>query len=230
MTKCTALAIGIGTGGAVFFAAGLATDGLLRALAWWVTLACALSAFAYLTNRPGVYGKRDGRLVPWRAIATLPFLFAYGVAATIRTYARNYPAWNEVMPGLFVGGRVAAADLPPGTAQVIDFTSEVPAPADIRSRSGYRGHPVLDGGWPPDEMSFTALARELAEASGPRYLHCISGRGRAPTAAAAVLLARGTAGDVATAVELVKKGRPATSLTRTDIAFLERIAPKLTDA
>lgn len=229
MTKCTALAIGIGTGGAVFFAAGLATDGLFRVLAWWVTLACALSAFAYLTNRPGVYGKRDGRLVPWRAIATLPFLFAYGVAATIRTYARNYPAWNEVVPGLFVGGRVAAADLPPGTAQVIDFTSEVPAPADIRSRSGYRGHPVLDGGWPPDEMSFTALARELAETSVPLYLHCISGRGRAPTAAAAVLLARGTAGDVATAVELVKKGRPATSLTATDIAFLERIASKLRD-
>jgi len=230
VTKCRVLAAGIGAGGALFFAVGLATDGVARLLAWWVTLACTLSAFAYLTNRPGVYGKRDGRLVPWRAIATLPFLVAYGIAATIRTGMRSHPTWNEVTPGLFVGGRVPAAELPPGTAQVVDFTSEIPAPATVRRHRGYRGHPVLDGGWPPDETSFAALVRELAGASGPLYLHCISGRGRAPTAAAAVLLARGAASDVATAVELVKKGRPATALTQTDIAFLERMAPRLTDA
>ena len=227
MTKSRVLAAGIGAAGALFFAVGLATDGVARGLAWWVTLACTLSSFAYLTNRPGVYGKRDGRLVPWRAVATLPFLVAYAGAATIREWRRSHPAWSEVVPGLFVGGRVPVAGLPPGTEQIVALTSEVPAPADVRRHRGYRGHPVLDGGWPPDEASFAALARELAGASGPLYLHCISGRGRAPTAAAAVLLARGVAGDVATAVELVKKGRPATALTRTDLAFLERVAPRL---
>jgi hypothetical protein len=228
VTKCRILAAGIGAGGAFFFAVGLATNGVARMLAWYVTLACTLSAFAYLTNRPGIYGKSDGRLVPWRAVATLPFLVAYGIAALIRTSMRSYATWNEVEPGLFVGGRVPAAELPPGIARVVDFTSEISAPADVRCHSGYRSHPVLDGGWPPDETSFTALVRELAGESGPLYLHCISGRGRAPTAAAAVLLARGTAGDVATAVELVKKGRPATALTHTDLAFLERVAPQLT--
>lgn len=227
MTKCRVLAAGIGTAGALFFAVGLAADGVSRVLAWWVTLACALSAFAYLTNRPGVYGKLDGRLVPWRAVATLPFLVAYAIAATIRQGRRSHPAWSEVVPGLFVGGRVSAAGLPPGTERIVDLTSEIPAPADVRRHRGYRGHPVLDGGWPPDEKSFSALTRELAGTSGPVYLHCISGRGRAPTAAAAVLLARGVASDVATAVELVKKGRPVTVLTRTDLAFLERVAPRL---
>ena len=69
--------------------------------------------------------------------------------------------------------------------------------------------------------------QDLQQATGPLYLHCISGRGRAPTAAAAVLLARGTVRDVSSAIELVKKGRPATSLTGTDVAFLERVAPRL---
>lgn len=228
MTKPRVLAAGIGAAGALFFALGLAGGGPARVLAWWVTLACALSAFAYLTNRPGMYGKRDGRLVPWRAIATLPFLVAYAVAAAIRDWRRSHPAWNEVAPGLYVGGRVPVAGLPLGTERIVDLTSEIPAPADVRLHRGYCGHPVLDGGWPADEVRFAALARELADASGPIYLHCISGRGRAPTAAAAVLLARGVSGDVSAAVELVKKGRPATALTRTDVAFLERVAPRLT--
>ena len=102
VTKCRILAAGIGAGGAFFFAVGLATNGVARMLAWYVTLACTLSAFAYLTNRPGIYGKSDGRLVPWRAVATLPFLVAYGIAALIRTSMRSYATWNEVEPGLFV--------------------------------------------------------------------------------------------------------------------------------
>lgn len=227
MTKCRVLAAGIGSAALLFFAIGLSSEGLARALSWWVALACGLSATAYLANWPGIYGKRDGRLVPWRTAATLPFIAAYRVAATIRRLIRTHETWNEVAPGLFVGGRVSAQELPPGTQQVIDLTSEVPAPAGVRLHRGYRGHPVLDGGWPSDESAFCALARELAAATGPLYLHCISGRGRAPTAAAAVLLARGTVRDVSSAIELVKKGRPATSLTGTDVAFLERVAPRL---
>lgn len=227
MTKCRVLAAGIGSAALLFFWIGLASEGLTRALAWWVTLACSLSAAAYLANWPGIYGKRDGRLVAWRTAATLPFVAAYRAAATIRRLIRTHDNWNEVAPGLFVGGRVSAEELPPGTQQIVDLTSEVPAPADLRAHRGYRGHPVLDGGWPSDEGAFCTLARELAAARGPLYVHCISGRGRAPTAAAAVLLARGTARDVPSAIELVKQGRPATSLTRTDVAFLERIAPRL---
>ena len=63
MTKCRVLAAGIGSAALLFFWIGLASEGLTRALAWWVTLACSLSAAAYLANWPGIYGKRDGRLV-----------------------------------------------------------------------------------------------------------------------------------------------------------------------
>ena len=64
-------------------------------------------------------------------------------------------------------------------------------------------------------------------ASGGVYLHCEEGRGRAPTVAAAVLMARGIARDVDTALELVVKARPVACPTRTDRRFLERIAPRL---
>jgi protein-tyrosine phosphatase len=87
--------------------------------------------------------------------------------------------------------------------------------------------PVLDGSFPHDEDLFLELLEEMVVTTGSIYIHCISGRGRAPTAAAALLLARGIADAPAAAIEMVRKGRPVTALTRTDVRFLERIAARL---
>jgi protein-tyrosine phosphatase len=57
--------------------------------------------------------------------------------------------------------------------------------------------------------------------------HCESGKGRAPTAAALALIAREVASDPATALELVRKGRPSSAPTRVDLDFVERIARRL---
>jgi protein-tyrosine phosphatase len=57
--------------------------------------------------------------------------------------------------------------------------------------------------------------------------HCESGRGRAPTAAALALIARGVASDPPAALELVRKGRPSAAPTRVDLEFIERIAKRL---
>jgi protein-tyrosine phosphatase len=193
----------------------------------WIGLACALVALAYLRNRPQIFGKQAGRLGTWRVLPVLPYVAAFRVAMWLRRARERGPAWHEVVPGLYVGARVPAAALPSGLELVVDLTSEWPAHASVRGLAGYRCLPVLDGSTPPCEEGFLDLVCEVALAEGAVYLHCEEGRGRAPTLAAAVLLARGVAADVASALELVCKARPVARPTRTDRRFLERIAPRL---
>jgi protein-tyrosine phosphatase len=90
---------------------------------------------------------------------------------------------------------------------------------------------VLDGGVPPDVARFLALVREVANLSGGDALvHCDSGRGRAPTFAAAVLVARGLARDAAQAVAALRALRSVVAPTRSDVAFLEAAVSELVPA
>ena len=230
MTKPRFLATAIGGAGAACAALAIAAPSPLRWLLAWIALACGVVACAYLANRPGVFGKRDGRLSGWRALPVLPYLVAYRIAVAVRDARRRYAAFDEVAPGLYVGARIDASRLPPGTELVVDLTSEVNEPAGLRRHPGYRGLPVLDGSIPPDEARFLELVSEMAAAEGGVYVHCISGRGRAPTAAAAVLIARGVADGPAAAFELLRKGRPVVKPTRSDVWFVERIAARLRGA
>jgi protein-tyrosine phosphatase len=230
MTKPRLLATAIGGAGGACATLALAVPFPLRWLLLWTALACGLVACAYLANRPGVYGKRDGRLSWWRALPVLPYLIAYRIAVWVRDARRRYATFDEVAPGLYVGARIDASRLPPGTELVVDLTSEVSEPEDLRRHTGYRGLPVLDGSVPPDEERFLELVFEMATATGGVYVHCISGRGRAPTAAAAVLIARGVADGPGAAFELLRKGRPVVKPTRGDVWFVERIAARLAGA
>ncbi len=227
MTKPRKLALGIGFAGLVCLGLAAAAPSFWRALAVWTALACFIASFVYLTNQPRLLGKRGGRVSWWRVLPLLPYLVAFRIAMVLRRSRQRGPDWHEVVPGLAVGARVPAAALPPGLEVVVDLTSEWPAPADVRRLPGYRNHPVLDGSFPPCEESFLSLVTELAGTRGGVYIHCEEGRGRAPTAAAALLLARGIAHDVDGAMELVSKARPVARPSRTDRGFLERIAPRL---
>lgn len=227
MTKPTVLASSIGAAGLACGALAWASSGPARAFWLWLALSCLLATLAYLGNWPGLHGKRGGRMVWWRALPALPFLLAYRIGVAVRRARRRGAAWNEVSPGLYVGERPGGDPLPPGLELIVDLTSELSAPSALRHHPGYRGLPVLDGSVPPDDASFLELVEEMAAAQGGVYVHCIGGRGRAPTAAAAVLLARGVADGPAAALELVRKGRPAARPTGTDVAFLERLAPRL---
>jgi hypothetical protein len=227
MSKPVKLAVGIGGAGLLCAALGLRLAAPWSWLLGWTALSCFLSAGAYFWNRPEVYGKRNGTLVAWRALPLLPFLLAFRISMVIRRAQQRGPDWHQVVPGLWVGARVSAARLPPGLELVVDLTSEWPVQGAVRSFPGYRCLPVLDGSHPPDDERFLALMDEILLASGGVYVHCEEGRGRAPTLAAAVLMARGIVLDVDAALELVRKARPSARPTRTDRGFLERIAPRL---
>src|SRR5262249_10534723 len=85
----------------------------------------------------------------------------------------------------------------------------------------------LDGAEPPSREAFLAVVRDLRDVTGGILVHCDSGRGRAPTMAAALLIARGLAPDVDSALALVREGRPVSSPTGGGVGFLRSVRRSL---
>jgi hypothetical protein len=222
------IALGIGVAGVGCGVLALESAGVVR-LAWaWTAGSCAVATAAYLLNRPEWLGKRNGRLAP-RALLILPYLVAFRIACGLIRRFRPPDAPTEIVPGLWVAGRIDARTFPAGVTYVVDLVAEYDAPGWERALPGYRALPVLDGGEPPDAAAFLALIRELRDVTGVILVHCDSGRGRAPTVAAAILVARGLAPDVDAALGLVRERRPVSSPTRVDVAFLRTVSPALRD-
>jgi len=225
--KPTKIAIGIGAAMLPCAVLAVASTGAVRVLAAWTAIACATTCAAYLRNRPQWLGKRDGA-VSARAFVVLPYLIAFGIACRLMRWWRGADQPTRVAPGIWVGGRVTAPALPPGVTIVVDLVAEYAADRRIRTLPGYRGLPVLDGGVPPDADAFLALVREVAvTGSGDVLVHCDSGRGRAPTFAAALLVVRGLAPDVASALAVLRAERAVVAPTRCDLEFLDGVAARL---
>jgi protein-tyrosine phosphatase len=227
MSKPRVLTLGIGAAGIACTGIALASSGLAAAFSAWCALSCLAVSGAYLLNRPGVYGKRDGVLPWWRVLLLGPFLAAFWIGWGLRNLFRSKPRYHLVAPDLWVGGRVDAPDLPTGVKLVVDLTSELWGPRAVRQMPGYRCFPVLDGSYPHDEEAFLELLAEVADAPGGVFVHCESGKGRAPTMAALLLLARGLVDSPEAALEWVQKRRPTASPTRADVAFIRRLARRI---
>lgn len=227
VTKPNKIALGIGVAGSVCAAAAWMVTGVAGLLLAWTTAACAIAAAAYVANRPDWFGKRDGRLT-WRSVPAAPYLVAFRFACATMRWWRPKDRPTLVAPGVWVGGRVQGA-LPAGVTRVVDLVAEFTEPAAARARAGYCSLPTLDGGVPPDRARCLALLTHLArDGDGAGVLvHCDAGRGRAPTFAAALLVARGIAPDVAAALRLVCARRPVSHPGAVDVAFLRAIEPGL---
>jgi hypothetical protein len=227
VTKPAKIAAGIGAAALACGVVALVTSGIARVAAVWTALACVIACAAYLFNRPMWLGKRDGRLAP-HAVLILPYLVAFRIACALMRRVRPADRPTEVAPGVWVGGRVSSGSLPPRTAYVVDLVAEYPADRAVRALRGYRGLPVLDGGYPASVPGFLTLMAELArDRDGDVVVHCDSGRGRAPTIAAALLVVRGLAPDVDAALESIRSARPVVAPTRSDRGFLARVEADL---
>lgn len=233
MTKPQLLAVGIAGAGALFavLASRAASLGVVVML-WWIAFACFMVAGAYAFNLPEIFGKRDGRLSTGRALLLLPYLLAFRIACALMRWWRGLPVLSRVAPGVYVGGRLRLRDLPADTALIVDLTCELSEPRALRAHPGYRCHPVLDGGAPPEaeDYSLLALLDEVARTRGAAVVHCESGKGRAPSVAALVLIARRVAPDVSTALAMIRAARPWAAPTLVDYRFMERIAARLAPA
>src|SRR5262249_53267126 len=112
MTKPGKIALGIAVATIATGVAAAASAGIVRVLAAWTTLACAVASAAYVVNRPGWLGKRDGCL-SFGAVVVLPYLAAFGVACRLMRWWRPPDRPTRVAPGLWVSGRVTSANVPP---------------------------------------------------------------------------------------------------------------------
>ena len=226
MTKPVAIAIGVGAASLPCAGVAVVSHGVVRVLAAWTAAACVVAALAYLRNRPQWLGKRDG-IVSARALVVLPYLVAFRIACRLMAWSRGADAPTRIAPGLWVSGLIGAATLPPDVTTVVDLVAEYAAERGVRGLAGYRCLPVLDGGFPPDLDEAVALVCEVAAQPGEVLVHCDSGRGRAPTFAAAILVARGQATDAADALALLRARRSVVAPTRSDLAFLDAILPRV---
>lgn len=210
--------------GALFVALSLAamTLPLLYGGAWWALVWPAGSGLvvggAYLAGWPGVLGKReDGRLSALALLVLLPYpAFTYAVWHMQRLLTSE-DACNEVHPGLWVGRRPYAHELPEGTARVVDVTCEFPLHASVRAKftppGGYRCVRTLDG-TPPSPAQLVAAADWILAADGPVYVHCAAGHGRSATVAAAALIKKGVVDSPEAAEAVMQKARPGVHINR----------------
>jgi protein-tyrosine phosphatase len=226
VTKPGKIAAGVGVAAVTCALLAARTSGIARVWWVWTAIACTIASAAYVANRPGWLGKRAGTFA-WRALALAPYLVAFRVACMIMRWWRPPDTPSPVAPGLWVAGRIGLEALPARVVYVVDLVAEYPAPRALRALPGYRSLPVLDGGYPSDTRQFLALVEELCRADGDVLVHCDSGRGRAPTMAAALLIARGLAPDAGAALARVRSCRSVAAPTRSDVTFLTATTPAL---
>ncbi|HTU93187.1 MAG TPA: hypothetical protein VMF69_24115, partial [Gemmataceae bacterium] len=135
---------------------------VLQGAGWllmWPSLSFLVVAAAYAGLGPCLLGKRgDGSMALWAVFLLLPYLLlTWSLWYVQRRFSRE-PCCNEITPGLWIGRRAIAQELPPRIDLVIDLTAEFPEPRRIRSGRPYFCLPILDGSVPPENE-----LRELVE-------------------------------------------------------------------
>jgi protein-tyrosine phosphatase len=191
---------------------------------FWPAISFLIAAAGYAGLGPWVFGKRsDGTLAPVAVVLLLPFLlFTWSIWHGQRLLTRE-PACCEVVPGLWLGRRPLAHELPEGVDLVVDLTAEFAEPARVRIGRSYVSLPTLDSSV-PDAAAFRAMVHRVADHGGPVYIHCALGHGRSGMFISAVLLRRGHAADVREALALVRRVRAAVRLKPEQRRLLERFA------
>ena len=115
---------------------------------------------AYLVGAPRALGKRaDGTIsiVAWLFWAPV-FLYQWIAHEVIRRFSTE-PVATEVGPGVWVGRRPRAHELPDGVAIVVDLCAEFAAARGVRSHARYLAVPTLDASSPSRPTSHESSTR-----------------------------------------------------------------------
>ena len=187
-----------------------AGHGLPGLLLIWTGAAFLIVAAGYAGVGPAVFGKQpDGRLQPGRRLLLLPYLLLIELLWHGQRLFQRAPGSHEVAPGVWLGRRPLAGELPAGVRLVVDLTCEFPRGALLEGAE-YCSLPCLDAA-APDPAAFAATVNRASQAEGV-YIHCALGHGRSATLAAAVLVARRIAASAEEAERMLTRIRPGVGL------------------
>ncbi len=199
---------------------------VIKWLLIWSAISFMIVGMGYVWFGPGVLGKRsDGKMDKFRVLVLLPFFLLIWAKWWIQKLLAKEECWNRIIPDLYLGRRAYANELPDDIKMIVDLTAEFPAPKNIEFMTIYLCCPTLDN----SAMSLKqliGLVNSIITCRGGVYIHCAQGHGRSATVVAAVLLAKGVAGDANEAVELIRKARPNIRLNRYQQRLLDRFVEK----
>jgi protein-tyrosine phosphatase len=204
------VALGVGLGGVAL-------------ILLWPGVSFGVLGTAYAGLGACVLGKQlDGRMAWWAVVLMLPYLLLTWAVWHLQRRMSKEACCNEVVPGLWVGRRPYAKEVPPDVGLVVDLTAEFPEPRGVRAGKSYVCLPILDASIPGEE-ALRGLIETVAAWRGRTYLHCALGHGRSAMVAAGVLVKRGIAENVRQAVKIVRQARPGARLKRPQWQLLEKI-------
>ncbi|MBT6176751.1 MAG: hypothetical protein HOI23_05850 [Deltaproteobacteria bacterium] len=200
----------------------IATGGL-NYLLMWPALSLITVAGAYSGIGAGVFGKRaDGTMRPFNRLLMLPFCIPYELAWKLYL-SKQEPAWHLITPGLWLGRRVRAEELPNGVGLVVDVTAEFESFKTVRENYTYWTLPTLDARTASTEKFKELSERIAAWSQSGVYIHCAKGRGRSTTLLVAVLLERNHVQSIDEAMNLIRSHRPQVRLHKPQRKVLESL-------
>lgn len=179
--------------------------------ALWPVLSLGVMVLAHVKIGAGIFQKHGGQLPLRTRLALAPVLI--GQRLSLRHYARQCRAWDEVAPGVWIGRlldeREARDAIARGVTAVLDLTGEFSEATAFLGATRYRNIPVLDLTAPTPEQ-LHAMAEFIASESarGIVYVHCKIGYSRSAAAVGAWLLASGRARTVEDVVAHLERVRP----------------------
>jgi membrane-associated phospholipid phosphatase len=180
--------------------------------AWllWPATATGLVATGYFGFGPGVYRKHDGKLPLSARILLAPVLL--GQRLSLAHYKRQCHAWDEVVPGVWIGRVLSDSEteaaIGQGVTAVLDLAAEFSEVPPFR-RTVYRSLAILDLTAPTAGQLREAVAFISEQASrGTVYVHCKIGYSRSAAVVAAYLMASGKEDSAESAISHLRRIRP----------------------
>ena len=195
----------------------------------WPGISFGAVGLAYLGLGPGIFGKRPDGSMAWHAIVfLLPHLAPLWLTWRLVRAVSREDCSNEVVPGVFVGRRPLAGEIPPEVTLLVDLTAEFPELRAVQAGRQYVSAPMLDTGIAQREP-FAELVRQVSQWPGAVYIHCAQGHGRSGTLATAVIVAKGHCATADEAVSMLRAARPRLRLGRNQLAFAKSICEMCAD-
>lgn len=188
----------------------------------WFGLSFLMVSTAYLGLGAKVFGKTvEGKIALWSLFLLLPYRLINLAFWQIQRLIIKEICCHEIAPGIWLGRRAFAHELPSDISLIVDLTAEFIEPRGVTTGKTYICLPTLDAFIPSDE-EFIQLINKVSAWEGNIYLHCALGHGRAATVAAAILIAKEVAKDVEEAEQILKQLRSGVSLSPRQRLLLRR--------